>query len=113
MVAVLYPLYSHTHTSYSRTEHLLPALGVTNSTYHNILISDPSPVSLNFRNIQSRPEYNWSFNLLHLKDRPFIEHITTHYLVQMITGRFLFLGRPLKYVVMIGHCILFEADKPP
>lgn len=58
MVAALYPFYSPAHTSYSRTEHLLPALGVTNSTYHNILISDPSPLSLNFRNILSHAETN-------------------------------------------------------
>lgn len=75
MVATLYSFYSHAHRSNSRTEHLLSALSVTNSTYHNILISDPSLVSVNFRNILSHPEYNWCFNLLHLEDQPFTEHL--------------------------------------
>lgn len=74
--------YSHVHKSYNRIDYFLIASellpSVTNSVYHNILISDHSPVSLNFRNILSSPKYSWHFNPLVLEDQSFIEHMNAH-----------------------------------
>lgn len=57
-----FSFYSHVHKSYTRIDYFLIASellpSVTNSTYHNILISDHSPVSLNFQNILSSPKYS-------------------------------------------------------
>lgn len=49
---------------------------VTNYTYHNVLISDHSPVSLHFKNILSKQQYSWRFNPLLLEDRSFIDHMS-------------------------------------
>lgn len=75
-----FSFYSHVHKSYTRIDYflisseLLPS--ITNSTYHNILISDHSPVSLQFKDILSKQKYRWRFNPLLLNDHSFTEHMT-------------------------------------
>lgn len=71
---------SHVHKSSTRFDYFLIAAellpSVTDSTSHNILISDHSPVSLNFRNMVSCLKSSWRFKPLLLEDQSFIEHMT-------------------------------------
>lgn len=114
-----FSFYSHVHKSYTRIDYFLIASellpSVTNSTYHNILISDHSPVSLNFRNILSRPKYSWRFNPLLLEDQSFIEHMNARineFLVTNDNGEVSdsVLWEAFK-VVTRGHIISFESTK--
>ena len=114
-----FSFYSHVHKSYTRIDYfriaseLLPS--VTTSTYHNILISDHSPVSLNFKNILSSPKYSWRLNPLLLEDQSFIEHMNARideFLVTNDNGEVSdsILWETFK-VVMRGHVISFESAK--
>ena len=114
-----FSFYSHVHKSYTRIDYFLIASellpSVTTSTYHNILISDHSPVSLNFKNILSSPKYSWRLNPLLLEDQSFIEHMNgriDEFLVTNDNGEVSdsILWETFK-VVMRGHIISFESAK--
>ena len=95
------------------TSELLPS--VINATYHNIVISDHSPVSFNFRNILSSPKYSWRFNPLLLKDQSFIEHITARIEEFLVTNDNGEVSDSILWdyfkVVMRGNIISFKSAK--
>uniref|UniRef100_A0AAQ5XLH4 Reverse transcriptase domain-containing protein n=1 Tax=Amphiprion ocellaris TaxID=80972 RepID=A0AAQ5XLH4_AMPOC len=76
-----YSYYSRVHKSYSRIDYFLISSNlipqITNSKYHNILISDHSPVTISLNVSLKKPTYSWRFNPNLLSDDSFIRTITT------------------------------------
>ena len=79
-----YSFFSPVHKSSSRIDYFfidskfLPA--VTNSTYHPILVSDHSPVTLDlqFKDLENRNNRSWRFDPLLLKDEVFQKEMESH-----------------------------------
>ena len=76
-----YSFYSHVHKSYSRIDYFLidsrQIPSVTNTKYHNILISDHSPLSMSLNLSLPKQNYSWCFNPLLVSDGNFVEATTT------------------------------------
>lgn len=76
-----YSFYSHVHKSYSRIDYFLAdsnlVTSVTNTKYHNILISDHSPLTMSLNLSLPRGSYSWLINPLLLSDDKFVDIITT------------------------------------
>ena len=72
-----YSFFSHPHKTHTRLDYYLTDARLTadiiRTKYHNILISDHSPVELKMRLGNARPPYNWKFNPLLLNDSLFFE----------------------------------------
>lgn len=114
-----YSFFSHVHKSYTRIDYflvdakLLP--NIENTKYHNILISDHCPVSLQLKLDLPKQTYCWRFNPYLLTDQTFINYISNclkEFLETYDTGEVsdCTLWETLK-VVMRGHIISFEASK--
>ena len=118
LLTEIFLLYSHVHKSYPRIDYFLISSelipNISNSTYHNLLISDHSPISLQFKGILSKPKYTWLFNPLLLND-PLTEHMTACIDEFHITNdnwevSDFALWEAFK-AVMRGHIISFESSK--
>uniref|UniRef100_A0AAR2LAI9 Reverse transcriptase domain-containing protein n=2 Tax=Pygocentrus nattereri TaxID=42514 RepID=A0AAR2LAI9_PYGNA len=74
-----YSYYSHVHKSYTRIDYFLVSSElvskVCNVKYHNILISDHSPITCELQNIVSKPAYAWQFNSNLLSDPAFVNYM--------------------------------------
>lgn len=114
-----FSFYSHVHKSYTRINYFLISSellsNITSSTYHNIVISDHSPVSLQFENILPKQKYSWRFNPLLLEDPSFMEYMTARideFLITNDNGEVSdsTLWEVFK-VVIRGHIISFESSK--
>lgn len=75
-----YSFCSHVHQSYTRSDYFIVEAGsvsnVSNTHYHNILISDHSPVILQLQSSFSKPKYKWRFNPLLQSSPGFKEYRT-------------------------------------
>lgn len=114
-----YSYYSHVHKSYTRIDYFLVDANLISSIeqtkYHNIIISDHSPVSLNLTLALPKQTYCWRFNPLLLSDNVFMDYMATRleeFLETNDTGEVSdsTLWETVK-VVMRGHIISFEASK--
>lgn len=76
-----YSFYSHVHKSYSRIDYFFVDSNlisqVTNTKYHNILISDHSPLTMSLNLSLPKQTYSWRFNPSLLADKKFTDLITT------------------------------------
>lgn len=76
-----YSFFSHVHKSYSRIDYFLVDTQliphVTNAKYHNILISDHSPLTMSINLSLPKQTYSWRFNPSLLSDDKFIKYITS------------------------------------
>lgn len=74
-----FSFYSHVHKSYTRIDYFLISSDllsyVKNCLYHDILISDHCPISLQLEHISPKPKYYWRFNPLLLEDDSFKEYM--------------------------------------
>lgn len=76
-----FSFYSHVHKSYTRIDHFLISSelvpSIIDTQYHNRLISDHSPISIQFKDILWKQSYHWRFNPYLLKDPSFEKYIGT------------------------------------
>lgn len=74
-----YSFYSSVHKSYSRIDYFLISSNlisyITNSKYHNILISDHSPMTISLNIGLPKQAYSWRFNPSLLTDDNFLKYI--------------------------------------
>lgn len=74
-----YSFFSHVHKSYTRIDYFLVDAklisNIDHTKYHNILISDHCPVSLNLKLALPKQSYCWRFNPLLLADQVFINYM--------------------------------------
>ena len=112
-----YSFFSHPHKSYTRIDYFLTDARLTadvlHTKYHNILISDHSPVELKIRLNTVKPQYSWRFNPLLLNDKPFFDQTAkkiTEYFSENDTTDVSdsTLWEAFK-AVMRGHFIAYEA----
>lgn len=70
-----YSFYSHVHKTYIRIDHFLITselvCRIAGTKYHNMLISDHSPITLELNNVLLQQSYHWRFNPGLLKDTAF------------------------------------------
>lgn len=112
-----YSFFSHVHKSYTRIDYFLTDNKLTSdiisTKYHNILISDHSPVELKIDFGRTKPTFNWRFNPLLLNDTIFRQHadnLIADYLFHNDTPDISdsTLWEAFK-AVMRGHIIAYEA----
>lgn len=112
-----YSFFSPVHKSYTRIDYFLIdaklSSDIISTKYHNILISDHSPVELKLDINRTRPAYNWRFNPLLLNDDQFrlrILNSITAYLAENDTSDVndSTLWEAFKAVIR-GHIIAYEA----
>lgn len=76
-----YSFYSNVHKSYSRIDYFLTSSNlisqITNSKYHNILISDHSPLAISLNISLPKQTYSWCFNPNLLSDDNFVKYTTS------------------------------------
>ena len=114
-----YSYYSHVHKSYTRIDYFLVSSElvprVKSVKYHNTIISDHSPVTLQLNSILPNQAYAWQFNPSLLSDPAFINYMNAR-LVDFTefndTGDVSdsTLWETLK-VVIRGHILSFESAK--
>lgn len=75
-----FSFFSSVHKTYSRIDFFLLDFNlissVSGSSYHNIVISDHSPVSLDLQLNHEEVKYSWRLNNSLLKDKKFCKYIT-------------------------------------
>ena len=112
-----YSFFSHVHKSYTRIDYFLIDAKLTSdlisTRYHNILISDHSPVELKIDLGRVKPTFDWRFNPLLLDDRLFHQqtaNLITDYLSHNDKSDVAdsTLWEAFK-AVMRGHIIAYEA----
>lgn len=114
-----YSYFSHVHKSYTKIDYFLVDAklisNIEHTKYHNILISDHCPVSLQLKLDLPKRTYFSRFNPGLLTDQVFINYVSARleeFLETNDTGQVSdsTLWETLK-VVMRGHIISFEASK--
>uniref|UniRef100_A0A8P4GBE9 Endonuclease/exonuclease/phosphatase domain-containing protein n=1 Tax=Dicentrarchus labrax TaxID=13489 RepID=A0A8P4GBE9_DICLA len=114
-----YSYLSHGHKSYTRIDYFLVDAklisNIVQTKYHNVLISDHSPVSLKLMLALPKQNYCWRFNPWLLTDQIFTDYMSARlgdFLETNDTGDVSdsTLWETLK-VAMRGHIISFEASK--
>lgn len=75
-----YSFYSHVHKSYTHIDCFLVdsqlISNIEHSKYHNIIISDHSPVSINLKLTFPKQTYSWRFNPMLLADPAFNRYVS-------------------------------------
>ncbi len=74
-----YSFYLHVHQSSTRIDFIVEAgsvSNISNTQYHNRLISDHSPVTMQLQLSASKPKFSWRFNPLLLSSPGFKENRT-------------------------------------
>uniref|UniRef100_A0A9J7ZUB5 Reverse transcriptase domain-containing protein n=1 Tax=Cyprinus carpio carpio TaxID=630221 RepID=A0A9J7ZUB5_CYPCA len=75
-----YSFFSRVHKSYTRIDYFIIDSklieGVTQSKYHNILISDHSPISMGLKILLPKVQYCWRFNPQLLMDKQFQSYLS-------------------------------------
>ncbi len=114
-----YSFFSHVHKTYSRIDYFIIdsklIQGVVHSKYHNILISDHSPVLLSLSLSLPKVQYCWRFNPHLLTDKQFSSFLIdrlSEFLETNDNGEVSdsCLWETWK-VVMRGHIIAFESSR--
>uniref|UniRef100_A0A3B3E0S0 Reverse transcriptase domain-containing protein n=1 Tax=Oryzias melastigma TaxID=30732 RepID=A0A3B3E0S0_ORYME len=76
-----FSFYSNVHKSYSRIDYFFTSSNlisrIPNTKYHNILISDHSPVTVSLNLSLPKKDYSWRFDPTLLGDTRFTKNITT------------------------------------
>ncbi len=84
-----FSFYSLVHKTYSRIDFFLIdsrlLQHVVSTEYHNILLSDHAPVSLNLNIEYSRGNYSWKFDML-LNDDKFCEYLSKKFTLFLVTN---------------------------
>lgn len=74
-----YSFFSPVHISYSRIDFILLdsklISSVMTTQYHNILVSDHAPMSLDIRFNNSKGECTWRFDNTMLKEKSFLNYV--------------------------------------
>lgn len=78
-----YSFYSNVHKSYSRIDYFLTSSNlisqITDSKYHNILISDHSPLAISLNISLPKQTYTWRFNPNLLMNDNFVKNTTSKF----------------------------------
>ena len=116
-----YSFFSPVHKTSSRIDYffldskLLSA--VIDNTYHSILVSDHSPVTLDlqFNNLDNRNNKTWRFDPLLLKDEVFVKEMENHISLFLTTNDNGAVDDSVLWetfkVVMRGHIIAYSSAK--
>ncbi len=85
-----FSFYSSVHKTYSRIDFFLIdsrlLQHVVSTEYHNRLLSDHAPVSLNLNIKYSRGNYSWKFDNMLLNDDKFCEYLSKKFTLFLETN---------------------------